>query len=151
MVGETVTLFCTFGDAIRVSDQNLRYSVTLKDCALQKPPIENSSPSRTAQAGERKDPVNDYQPCVQATQPLRVPDQIDLDEPVDFSSSEEPPPQFTFLFSEHGVDVYAVRTNKFGPAGYDRLALLVFQDDKFRRDVLRGYISAGLVQFGFQS
>ena len=80
---------------------------------------------------------------------MRVPEQIDLDLPHDFSSSEEPPPQFTFLFSEHGVDVYAVRTNKFGPAGYDRLALLVFQDEKVRREVLRSYITSGLVKWAY--
>jgi hypothetical protein len=102
-----------------------------------------------AQAVEPKDPVDVYQPCAQAAQTLRVPDQIDLDEPGDFSSPKEPPPQFTFLFSEHGTDVYAVRTNRFGPAGYDRLALLVFQDDKTRRDVLRGYIASGLVKWAY--
>jgi hypothetical protein len=160
-VGKTVTLVCTARDPMPVSATPLgiidhpEYRVILRDCTLQTAPNEaavskgSANPRTTPRAVEGNDPVDSYQPCPQATQPLRVPEQIDLDEPADFSSSKEPPPQFTFLFSEHGVDVYAVRTNKFGPAGYDRLALLVFQDEKVRRDVLRTYITSGLVQWAY--
>jgi len=127
----------------------------LRGCTLQThregptEPKKNASPGASPQTSDQNDPVDAYQACLEATQPLRVPEQIDLDLPHDFSSSEEPHPQFTFLFSEHGVDVYAVRTNKFGPAGYDRLALLVFQDEKVRREVLRSYITSGLVTWAY--
>jgi hypothetical protein len=100
-------------------------------------------------SSEANDPVDTYHPCVEATQRLRVPEQVDLDLPGDFSSAKEPSPQFTFLFSDQGIDVYAVRTNKFGPAGYHRLALLVFQDEKVRREILRSYITSGLVQWAY--
>lgn len=110
-------------------------------------PAEPIKPNDQNSIGQ--DPVEVYQSCSQATQQLKVPEQIDLDGPHDFSSSEEPRPQFTFLFSEQGIDVYAVRTNKFGPAGYDRLALLVFQDEKVRKAVLRSYITSGLVTWAY--
>jgi hypothetical protein len=161
-VGDTVTLVCTFGDALRVSDVtgasgngNANYSVMLKDCVLQTPtkaasePNGYANPGAIPQAGDKNDPVDAYQPCVEATQHLQVPGKIDLDGPHDFSSTEGPRPQFTFLFSENGIDVYAVRTNKFGPAGYDRLALLVFQDEKVRREVLRSYITSGVVTWAY--
>jgi hypothetical protein len=155
-VGETVTLLCTFGDAFQVSglragsvDRNSDqsgYSVTLKDCKIQDNAhvIEPETEPR-----DQNGPVDTYQPCLPATQHLQVPQQIDLDLPHDFSPAEMPRPQFTFLFSEHGIDVYAVVTNKFGPAGYDRLALLVFQDEKVRRDILRSYIASGLIAWAY--
>lgn len=160
-VGETVTVVCTARDPMPVSEKPLgilvssEYRVILRDCTLQTPPRgatepnENANPGAIPQAGDQNDPVDAYRPCPEATQHLRVPEQIDLDGPSDFSSSEEPPPQFTFLFSEQGIDVYAVRTNKFGPAGYDRLALLVFQDEKVRRETLRSYITSGLVRWAY--
>ncbi|MGB8523345.1 MAG: hypothetical protein WCD43_10290 [Candidatus Acidiferrales bacterium] len=152
-VGETVTLVCTLGDAFKVSglragsaNGNSGYSVTLKDCKMQDNAhaVEPKTPPR-----DQNDPVDTYQPCLPAMQHLQVPQQIDLDLPHDFSPAVMPPPQFTFLFSEHGIDVYAVVTNKFGPAGYDRLALLVFQDDKVRREILRSYIASGLVVWAY--
>ena len=160
-VGKTVTLVCTARDPTPVNETPLgiidhpEYRVILRDCTLQTAqneaaaPKGSANPRTTAQVGEGNEPVDSYQPCPQATKPLRVPEQIDLDGPADFSSPKEPPPQFTFLFSEHGVDVYAVRTNKFGPAGYDRLALLVFQDEKIRRDVLRTYFTSGVVKWAY--
>ena len=163
--GETVTVVCTDPVASRVSDLvggpsngNTGYSVVMENCTLQDNTqsgdpnhqvTQASSPPETTVPSDQNNPVDAYQPCLEATQHLEVPDQIDLDLPHDFSSAEEPRPAFTFLFSEQGVDVYAVRTNKFGPAGYHRLALLVFQDEKFRRNVLRSYINSGLVTWAY--
>ena len=160
-VGETVTVVCTARDPMPVSEKPVgilvssEYRVILRDCTLQAPPKaapepnENPNPGAIPQAGDQNDPVDAYRPCVEATQHLRVPEQIDLDLPSNFGPPEEPPPQFTFLFSESGVDVYAVRTNLFGPAGYDRLAILVFQDEKVRRETLRSYITSGLVKWAY--
>jgi hypothetical protein len=95
------------------------------------------------------DPVDTYQPCREATERVHVPEGINIDLPGDYSSPKQPSPQFTFLFSEQGVDVYAVRTNRFGPAGFHRLALLVFQDEKMRRQILRSYIYSGAVKWAY--
>ena len=119
------------------------YYVNLRNCTIK------SDPGFTPGSAGKIDPVDTYQPCPEATQRVLIPEQIDLDLPGDFSSPERPSPQFTFLFSEHGIDVYAVRTNKFGPAGYNPLALLVFQDEKVRREMLRSYIASGLIHWAY--
>ena len=130
------------------------YYVNLRNCTVKGGPgFTPSSPTTSLpddrSVASKNDPVDTYQPCLEATQHVRIPEQIDLDLPGDFSSSKGPSPQFTFLFSEQGIDVYAVRTNKFGPAGLDRLALLVLQDEKVRREMLRSYIASGLVHWAY--
>src|SRR6266487_1276684 len=108
-VGKTVTLICTARDPTPVSETPLgvldhpEYRVILRDCRLQALQIESTEAEEGSNTGvtpqvDQQNPVDLYKPCLQATQSLRVPEQIDLDGPADFSSSKEPRPQFTFLF-----------------------------------------------------
>lgn len=109
-VGETVTVVCTARDPMPVSEKPVgilvssQYRVILRDCTLQAPPKaapepnENPNPGAIPQAGDQNDPVDAYRPCVEATQHLRVPEQIDLDLPSNFGPPEEPPPNSRFYF-----------------------------------------------------
>jgi hypothetical protein len=77
--------------------------------------------------------VDTYSPCTEATQPLEVPGGI---------HSALPGQTFSFMFSQDGIDAYAVRSG--APPKYEGV-LLVFQDDKTRREYLRSFISTGAV------
>jgi hypothetical protein len=89
----------------------------------------------------QQDPVDAYQPCRQATQHLAVPEQINLAVPGEVPP--EPHHKFTFMFTENGVDAYAVRTGEVWSA------VLVFQDEKVRREQLKSYISSDTISWQY--
>jgi len=74
-------------------------------------------------------------PCTEATQHLQVPQGI---------HSALPGQTFSFMFSQDGVDAFAVRGGN--PPTYQGV-LLVFQDDKIRREYLESFISAGSISW----
>jgi hypothetical protein len=76
-----------------------------------------------------------YRPCAEATQPLPVPEGI---------HSALPGQTFSFMFSQDGIDVYAIRGG--APPRYQG-ALLVFQDDKTRHEYLKSFISAASISW----
>lgn len=84
-------------------------------------------------------------PCAEATQHLQVPEGIQLALPG--QSDSEPLRNFLFMFSQDGVDVYAVGTGN--PPTYQRSALLVFQDDKTRREYLKSFVGSGAVSWEY--
>jgi len=71
---------------------------------------------------QNKNPLDTLQPCLEATQHLKVPEQIVM---VDTNGEK---PTFTFLFSQKGTDFYAVRI----VSGIWRV-LAVFQNEQTRR------------------
>lgn len=71
---------------------------------------------------QNKNPLDTFQPCLEATQHLKAPEQIVL---VD---SNEKKPAFTFLFSQSRTDFYAVRI----VPGIWRV-LAVFQNEQTRK------------------
>jgi hypothetical protein len=76
-----------------------------------------------------------YPPCGEATLRLQVPEGI---------HSALPGQTFSFLFSQDGIDVYAIRSGN--PARH-RGALLVFQEDRARREYLKSFVGAGSVSW----
>jgi hypothetical protein len=75
-----------------------------------------------------------YSPCAKATQPFQIDD-------VRLTSPGQIPPeqsrQFKLMFSQAGVDVYAVRIGKQWTS-----VLIIFQDEKSRRAFIRLLVSA---------
>jgi hypothetical protein len=100
--------------------------------------------------------IETYAPCAKATQHLQVPEDIHLAKV--YEGPSELLQKFIFMFSQDGVDVYAVRarksspvwntgTNKWGPPEYRWSALLVFQEEKARREYLKSFIGAGSISW----
>lgn len=77
--------------------------------------------------------VGTYSPCTEATQPLEIPGGI---------HSALPGQAFSFMFSQAGIDAYAIRSGT--PPKYEGV-LLIFQDDKTRREYLKSFISTGSI------
>ncbi len=84
-------------------------------------------------------PVDSYTPCAKATQRLNVPADIHLDGP----GVERPGHQWklSFIFSQDGIDAYVVQT------GERWSVLLIFQDEKVRREQLRYAVNSGLISW----
>ncbi len=80
--------------------------------------------------------IESYAPCADSTQHLQVPDGI---------HSALPGQEFSFMFSQDGVDVYAIRAGN--PPKYTRSALLVFQEENARREYLRSFIGTGSISW----
>jgi hypothetical protein len=72
-----------------------------------------------------------HAPCVEATQHLQVPEGI---------HPTLPGKTFSFMFSQDGIDAYLISLPR-------QLVLLVFQDDKTRREYLRSFIGSGSVNW----
>lgn len=79
--------------------------------------------------------VQTYPPCAEATQHLQVPEGI---------HSALPGQTFSIMFSQDGIDVYAIRSGN--PPRYQG-ALLVFQENSARREYLQSFIGAGSVSW----
>jgi len=58
----------------------------------------------------------------------------------------EPSQKFIFMFSQDGVDVFAIRTGDSSPTWS---ALLVFQEEQTRQEYVRSFIGAGAVSWNY--
>jgi hypothetical protein len=112
----------------------------LKEFAARKEP---EAPPETTMGSSEAGPfdalaaklIETYAPCPEATKHLQVPEGI---------HSALPGQTFLFMFSQDGIDAYAIRGGN--PPTY-RGALLVFQEDSTRREYLKSFIGMGSVSW----